>query len=253
MKRLCVVTCTYREQPLFWPMVEHMLKSAAAAPDVELHWTVVDAGLWYYPAREAKLKKAIDGRIPYRHLEPVPSAYRSPTVRHGFDHCRAKNTALRTLDGDYVVFLDDRCLVSPSWVPAIRERMVRGEGFTPYRPVSDFLKAPEDYVRGEVHDVAPQAVLGICASPLAMALDVGGYDESYSGFVRTLYEDADYAERCRRAGLVWKRDARCAVLEVRGQNHDHKWPFDPEPGQRAWDTLMSEPERTRAKCSLLVQ
>lgn len=135
----------------------------------------------------------------------------------------ARNTAICLARGNYIVFVDDRCILGPQWMDSVLEA-VKGNyavagTYTKYhglKPDGSFEK-----VDGEDHRIklskggpcAGQWFFGCsCGLPLEWALSVNGYDEDCDGMG---YEDCFFGIMLEKHGYPIRFDPRMAVLQDR--------------------------------------
>lgn len=224
---LTICLTTLREKPRFELLVDSLWEEAQRYPSISWEFLCVDGQLWYMSDRLEQLKKAVDGRFPYRHLEPKPTVWQGPhRIPHKdyWDACSARNTAFCYADGDYVIFLDDCLEVTPDWLAymddaAAREIALAGPFLDDGHTVAEC-----DHRVIDIHAVTPKACspswmygmnMGV---PLEAALAVNGYDETYSG--QAGVEDGDFGVRVSRGGCdVWF-DPRALVVVHKETHQD---------------------------------
>lgn len=144
-----------------------------------------------------------------------------------------RNTGICLAKSDYVVFVDDRCVLGPEWVKAVKEAMAGGymvcgsyekrvnmEGdngkiLSMGQMVSLDNRLEHSMRIGlpEVSDCAGNWVYGCgIAMPLDWVLQVGGFEEAMDG---AGFEDCIYGLMCQNNGFSIKYDRRMHLIEDR--------------------------------------
>lgn len=145
---------------------------------------------------------------------------------------RARNVAWRRLDADWIVFVDDDCIVEPGWAAALHEELAAhpdadfvsghvGAGGAPggdYRPVTTY---PVDRPRRRAGAwTRPYLIgFGVCMAVRRSAIErLGGWDERLGAGVPDFpaSEDMDFNYRLLRAGGV-------AYSTPRVRSSHHQW------------------------------
>jgi hypothetical protein len=210
--KITICTTTLRKQPRFKETADSLFK--APKPQIEWEWLVVDGILWYEKNRREELEEAVAGRFTFRHVVPKPSLWQGPhrlTSKDYWDACSARNTAFIAATHPYVVFIDDCMEVDEFWFYQILTAYTQDLAYagtysslnTNRRPIS----GGEDHRKTQCPST--QMVYGgwlygmNMGVPLNKALNVDGYDETYSG--QGGVEDCDFGVRLDRAGckVIW--------------------------------------------------
>jgi hypothetical protein len=195
---------------------------------------IVDFELQYDSTRIEMVKKIINNRFDYTHVESKPSPYQG---KHRLTSCdffaasNARNTGVCYAKNNYVVFVDDLCILTHMSFLTIIECANRNivVGFA-YKKVLDMeidngilinhgRVVEEDHrlslePREEFRIIEGQQVYGYNACPLEVILKVNGYDE-ISNMVGQ--EDCNFGSRISKAGydIYYARN----VLFYESENH----------------------------------
>lgn len=142
----------------------------------------------------------------------------------------ARNTAICLAQDGYIVFLDDRCVLQPGWLHAVREAMDGNYAIAgTYKKVhnlvvKDGLAASWD---NETQDSrmpyasnkeGPAPCGGewffgcSCGLPLEWALNIGGYDEDCDSLS---FEDCIFGIMLEKNGYPIRFDPRMAIIQDR--------------------------------------
>lgn len=179
------------------------------------------------------------------------------TRDHWWHKSAAANTALVLAPTDYVVFLDDRCHLAPTWLDAVRA------GYNDRTSVllGTYEKLEDHHVGNEREPIGRDGRLshsphgmrgcpggwlyGCCfALPLAWALEVGGFEEALDGMS---FEDCIFGMMLSNAGRRCDFVPGLRVIQDRtgGKTNVHRASFKrtdkgPEPADltnpsRPWD------------------
>ncbi len=104
------------------PKIEWFLDSLRlqAKPEYEIEVIIVDA---------LKDKRALNVPVECRHESPKPNIWGGAhrlTKDEWWHVSAARNTALCLCKSDYIVWVDDRCVLGPQWVRALRDALHGG-------------------------------------------------------------------------------------------------------------------------------
>lgn len=117
---ISIAYVTQRDEPRFeWFADGLAMQLEHLRDDLEAEVIFVD-GL-HSAARSERLKELVDGRFAFRHLRPKPCQYNGPdrlTTRDLFAPASVRNTAVLYARQPYVAFVDDSCVLAPTWLEA---------------------------------------------------------------------------------------------------------------------------------------
>lgn len=166
----------------------------------------------------------------FKIVPPMPNPWQGD-YRQTKQDCWAKATALNTAlcycDTDWIAFVDDRSVLSPSFMLAIQEAMDRDYAVCgTYEKFTDLEVVGGSVVGGNLCGKDPRATgksfpracpgnhwFGCCnALPLNWALDVNGYDEASNGMG---YEDTPFGMMLKKQNRPIMFDERMAVIQDR--------------------------------------
>jgi hypothetical protein len=216
--RIGIVTTTAREDARLDLMARTIGFAAKQAKDrAKFFWVIIDEKL-----DRSTAYGTADGFV--FTYPPLPSVHRASGLP---DHNRARNTGLAvalsktaSTNADYIVFIDDRTLVTRSFADVVIEAARLGVG---YRATIKFLRDLQVGSDGDIdaHEsggltfVKCQAtsVAGGCfGAPAQRFIEVDGFDEAYSGQYGK--EDVEAFVRLERAGVQWNMCKRAAALQL---------------------------------------
>lgn len=170
-----------------------------------------------------------DGGV--RYLRPRAT----PWTRAGaFAPNAARNTGLALARGDVVVGLDDGYALSALYLAVVAARAARGVYPAAVLRQRDTSVAYPPQPLGPVPAETP--VGGVCAYPLAAAVEVGGWDERFDGCSGG---DIDFTWRLRAAGVTFERDPSVVAT---GWDHGARTLAHP----RCWRLALHLAERRHA-------
>jgi hypothetical protein len=237
--KLSIITITCRPEPRFLDVANAIagnLVAALASKAFTLSWIVVDDLLSSGSpetrvAREAGLKRVVDGRFALYHVAPKPSKVRGPwreTSEDLPDQNNARNTGLAmamAINTDYVIYLDDCTIPTQSLLECAV--LAAGKAVCLRVPIvfKTDIAVPQDgkVSMGESGGMrlapckATTAAGGCFGMPIDALKAIGGFDEVYAGAMGK--QDLDAFVRAERAGWKWMTSKRCAAIQL-SKTHD---------------------------------
>lgn len=238
--KISVITITNRKNPRFAAMAKTLAANLKPYPDVELEWVVVDT-------LQKEREGSIEAGFPVVHVEQTGEFFPN--------HNGARNTGVLAASGDYLFFLDDCTVVTRSWMQGMKALAKEGHGMRCNMFFQNDIEIPDDGLianhEGGAHNfvdcLATTVAGGAFGVPREKILEVGGFDEIYSG-IACKNEDLDAFVRLERAGLKWRTSENCCAIQLM-TSHD-KAPYDTPKlaleGRKLFNALIKDRERTQA-------
>jgi len=238
---LTVAYITARHEPRFdWFFQSLMLQKGVN--EVVTKIIVVDQQIWNLG--ESRRTKAFESTFLPGKLnaslsftKPKPTVWAGPsrlTKEDWWSASNSRNTAICLCKNDWIAFLDDRCVLQPRWLGAIRNAMERGYGvFGSYEKRTGItvkngviehagIVTGEDgrraYVKEHRADNAPTQAPGAwafgcnLALPIEWCLKVNGFDESCDSLSM---EDVIFGAMLENNNFPLQYDHRMAVVQDR--------------------------------------
>lgn len=118
---ISIIYITSRKNPQFQWFADSLYNQiySVSKPEIEViivdHWKG-DIGRFDY------IRGAVDYRFEYTHVSPKPNAWNGPfrvTKEDYFTAASVRNTGVCYAKGDYVVFVDDLSVLSPTWFQSV--------------------------------------------------------------------------------------------------------------------------------------
>lgn len=187
MNSISICYVTARQNPRFEWFMDSLAPQITDEDDVEI--IVVDL---------LKDQRGL-GYSQIRHVEPKPTIWQGKhriTKQDWWAASNARNTGICLAKKDWIAFLDDRCVLLPTWLPAIRRAIKGGycvagsyekrwnmtveNGLIVGGGTVTGTDCREASSRGMIFGCPGSWVFGCTlALPIAWALEVGGFPEDY--------------------------------------------------------------------------
>lgn len=185
---------------------------------------------------------------PYFTVSPKPTVWQGShrlTKEDWWAMSNARNTAICLAQDGYIVFLDDRCILGPKWMGAVRDAMngnyaIAGT-YTKYHGLNsdgtfDHLQATDSrlpFAKPGCNPCGGEWFFGCsCGLPLEWALNVNGWDEDCDSMG---YEDVYFGLMLEKNGYPIRFDQRMAVLQDRTPSESGPIYKRQDPGQSPHD------------------
>jgi hypothetical protein len=226
MLPLSIVLITARREPMLREFIDSLLAQAVAPQDVEI--IVVD-----FYAKERKEEWPAWVRV----VEPMPSVWYGPhrlTKQHWWGVASFRNTGLCLATKEWIAVADDRSVLGPQWLEAVRDAMegnyvVAGsyekthnmivehgviKSYDQPQSNGNFTgKDPRETGNKQPRKAPGQWVLGATSAlPLEWALNVGGWPSETNGLG---LEDCIFGQFLERSGYPIMYDERMKLWEDR--------------------------------------
>lgn len=236
---LTVVYITSRPESNYDWFLDSLINQAESLNE-DIHIILVDYGLFLLP---------IDRKPHFRHHQITTCTQTSPkpTVWQGVHRItksnwwaasNARNTGICLCQTDWIAFVDDRCVLTTTWLQSVREAMdgnyvVFGSyekrhgmtvenGIIKHGGIVQAVDGRETYAMAEWKGETPHACGGewafgcTLALPLELALQVNGYDENCDGLSM---EDVIFGVMLQNNGFDLRYDYRMKIIEDRTPEH----------------------------------
>jgi hypothetical protein len=227
--RLTVAYITSRKEPKFEWFIDSLVNQMS--PEDKLHVIVVDT---FNETRDWKLNPRFFefDNIKLRNVEPKPTIWQGKhriTKDDWWAASNARNTAICLCETEWIAFLDDRCVLLPGWLEAVkkamrenyvvlgsyekRSKMVVEKGFI--RGFDSLIgKDPRLTQAPQGKKNCPHSWMFGCtfAMPLAVALEINGFEEAADGLSM---EDSLFGLMLRNAGHQLTYDPSMRMIEDR--------------------------------------
>jgi hypothetical protein len=260
MKNLTIVYITCRREPEAWWFMESLWQQAKE--EINIIFIRLNSLDKFSPAGQLDSLK-------FQTVQPKPTVWQGPhrlTKADWWATSNARNTGICLCRTDWIAFVDDRSILCPYWMEAVRDAMkgpyaVCGpyEKRTAMTVESGFpknagiitgsdnrLSYVEQHWRGKQTNPydCPGAWWYGCSTalPLEWALDVNGYDEQCDGLSG---EDYIFGTMLENNNYPIKYDTRLAIIEDRT-------PGKLEPVMIRRDKGKSPNDKSHALLDLLV-
>lgn len=232
---LTVVYITSRPEP----KIEWFLESLylQAYHDDSITVVVIDSLV----PRPLPWMKNLDSRFRYALGRPKPTVWQGAhrlTKADWWAASNARNTGICLCSTDFIAFVDDRCVLTPTWLQSIREAMAGNytvfgayekrhgmtveNGVIKHGGIVQAVDGRETYAMAEWQGQTPHACGGewafgcTLALPLEWALQVNGYDENCDGLSM---EDVIFGMMLQNNGFDLRYDYRMKIIEDRSVEH----------------------------------
>lgn len=229
MKSLTIAFCTARKQPKFEWFRDSLLNQITPPWKHRIKVLVIDLAS---VGVEEMLCDAPDGSaVPFWRHPPKPNIWCGEhriTESNWWAKAAFLNTAICLCKTDWICFVDDRCVLMPGFLTAIKDAMAGDYAVSGTYEKRFGMKVEDGVITngGEVlgydsrkqRNNAPTTTyggkwFGCCnALPLEWCIAVNGYDESTCGM---RYEDTIFGEMLARNGYTTKFDPRMKVIQDR--------------------------------------
>ena len=167
------------------------------------------------------IPKPDETRIKVRYFKPKPNVWQGEhrvTKDDWWAVSNARNTGLCLCETEWIVFIDDRCRLSPEWMLAVREAMagnyiMAGSYEKWHGEVLAASDSRNDSAKGRVVRCPGEWMFGCCVLlPLEYALRVNGYPEKCDS---VSFEDVIFGLLLQNNSLQLKYDPRAKIIEDR--------------------------------------
>ncbi len=223
---LSVICCTARQEA----GIKEMLKSLEKQTHTDFEFVLVDKA---WESRNGAFILMLDN-------SSVNCKYIKDESKHGFvSIASARNLAVESSDGDWIVSVDDRTLFYPDTLELHAQAFEEGwdgmAGFSDFHHEGVFAEKEPD--KEDERGDNPQSGHGKYASSNFFGYHMGfskkawakvrGFDENYDGVYG--WEDCDFGLRLGNAGAVVKLGTQCRVLQIRDAAHGEVFQKDDAP------------------------
>ena len=234
MKTLTLCVTTSRYQPRYDWLVDSLLLGTLIPEGLKLLAIDLHA--------ETRQESA-----PWFRIEPpMPNPWQGKhrlTQSNHWAKATALNTALCLCDTEWIAFVDDRSVLSPTFMQAIQEAMERDYAVCgTYEKFTELQVESGKVIGGKLTGQDPRATgklfpracpgshwFGCCnALPLEWALDINGYDESSNGMG---YEDTPFGVMLKAQNRPIMFDERMAVIQDRTPEFSQPVVIRTDPGK----------------------
>lgn len=229
---LTICMTTSRPEPeLIW-MLESLEKQVRQSESISLKVMMIDL---YKGNRNYKLEEKLSG-LDFTHAFPKPNIWQGEhrlTKQNWWAVSNARNTALCLCKTDWILFLDDRCVLIPGFMDAVREAMAGNyimagsyekrqymtveKGIIKHGGIVQAIDGRETYVKKIGYQFpfpcGGEWLFGCCLLlPLEWALEVNGYPERCNALS---FEDVIFGLLLYNSKRLMKFDARAKIIEDR--------------------------------------
>lgn len=223
--RLTIAYITSRDEPMFQWFFDSLHNQLE--PQDKIKVIIVDL------FADKRNKEAFETYgIPVQWVEPKPSIWQGKsrvTKEDWWAASNSRNTAICLCDTEWIAFSDDRCVLLPSWLAAVKKAMVENyivvgsyEKRSKMSVEHGFIKGFEKLIgRDPRLDQAPNGKRNCahswfftCAAamPLEVALQINGFEEGCDGLSM---EDSIFGLMLRNAGQTITYDPNMRMIEDR--------------------------------------
>jgi hypothetical protein len=223
--RLTVAYVTARQDPMFQWFFDSLANQLGLHDKIKV--VIVDF------LAEKRNKEAYDTHgLDVKWIEPKPSIWQGRhriTKEDWWAMSNARNTALCVCETEWIAFCDDRCVLLPSWLDAVKKAMTGNyivvgsyEKRSKMAVERGFIKGFEKLIGADPRLKQSPAGLKNCphswffgctfALPLATALDINGFEE---GCDSLSMEDSIFGLNLRNAGFNITFDPAMRIIEDR--------------------------------------
>lgn len=219
MKPLTLILTTVRDEPRFDWFLDSLFRQTIPPNDIQV--IIVDLF--------ASKRHIESGWI--HHVEPKPNVWQGSqrlTKEDWWAKSNALNTGLAMAQGEWIACCDDRCVLAPTWLEAVRDAMEGQYAVTGAYEKWDNLNVRDGVVVGgskmtgmdqrlgnsqEIRKCPGNHFFGCSnALPLDWALEINGWDESCDGMA---YEDTAFGMMLANNNRPIYYDPRMRVIQDR--------------------------------------
>lgn len=202
MKSLTIAYITAREKPQFewfFDSLALQMKDALPISIIVVDTLADDRAGWTIP-RGSLGRVAIGLPNPILHIKPKPTIWQGKhriTKEDWWAASNARNTAICLCQTEWIAFLDDRCVLMPTWLSAIRTAMKYGYAVCGSYEKRTGMTVENGVIKHGGIVIGEDSRIGLddravkapgqwffgctTALPLEWALAVNGYDETCDG------------------------------------------------------------------------
>lgn len=235
--QLTVVYITSRPEPCFeWFL--HSLGAQLDALGESVNLILVNSRLSDYPT---DVRADSWGRSKCTQVPPKPTVWQGAhrlTKADWWAASNARNTGICLCQTEWIAFVDDRCVLAPTWLQAVRDAMAGNyavfgsyekrhgmtveNGIIKHGGIVQATDSRHDYAAKFWNNETPHDCPGewsygcTLALPLEWALQVNGLDENCDGLS---FEDVIFGLMLQNNGYPMKFDYRMKIIEDRTPEH----------------------------------
>jgi hypothetical protein len=197
--------------------------------------------MWHNAERRLELEQAVNNRLDYLHIPPLPSVYQGPfrlTPRDWFAASNTRNTGFVVAKYPYVVFIDDLTVLGPIWLAQVLhaahhnytvsgmykkvKKLVVEDGMA--KGYEEFPEGVDSrWSSGSDGGIVPWngSIFGCSFGvPLEAALVIDGFEMACCGSGN---EDSDFSIRLRRSGAKMQLNRNMLTLESEEDHHTQEF------------------------------
>lgn len=230
---LTIVYITSRPQPELGWFIQSAIRQMRI--DDEIKFIVVTGS-------EVRLERAeLNGLPKITFVAPKPTVWQGRyrlTKADWWAASNARNTGICLCQTDWIAFVDDRCVLAPTWLQAVREAMAGNyavfgsyekrhgmtveNGVIKHGGIVQATDSRHEHCMKEWNGETPHVCGGewafgcTLALPLEWALQVNGYDENCDGLSM---EDVIFGLMLQNNGFDLRFDYRMKIIEDRTPEH----------------------------------
>lgn len=228
---LTICMTTSRPEPEIGWMLESLENQVRQSESNEIKVLVIDA----LKSTDFHLSSKFSG-LDFTHVQPKPNIWQGEhrlTKEDWWAVSNARNTALCLCKTEWILFLDDRCVLQPGFMDAVREAMAGGycmagayekrqhmtveNGVIKHGGIVQAVDGRETYFKS-IGATMPfpcggEWLFGCCLLlPLEWALQVNGYPERCNALS---FEDVIFGKLLQNNNFPMKFDPRAKMIEDR--------------------------------------